>query len=97
MTKFFIRIFEMSFFEIIMLVCFGSAWPASISKSYTSRDNSGKSLAFMLIIFTGYVSGVFHKVFYHYDNVIWLYVLNALLVGIDICLYFRNSMIKRSV
>jgi len=85
----------MSFFEIVMLICFGSAWPASIYKSYTSRDNSGKSLAFMLIIFTGYVSGVLHKVYYHYDYVIWLYVLNAVLVAIDMGLYFRNSILKR--
>ncbi|MDY0132719.1 MAG: hypothetical protein RBR53_08625 [Desulforegulaceae bacterium] len=82
----------MSFFEILMLLCFGSAWPASIYKSYTSGNNSGKSLAFMLIVLTGYVSGVFHKIFFHYDNVIWLYVFNSILVSIDVGLYFRNSL-----
>ncbi|MDY0362493.1 MAG: hypothetical protein RBR08_13650 [Desulforegulaceae bacterium] len=84
----------MSLFEILMLICFGSAWPASIYKSYTSKSNSGKSLVFMVIIFTGYVSGVFHKIFYHYDNVIWLYVFNALLVAVDMGLYFKNSLSK---
>jgi hypothetical protein len=77
-----------------MLICFGSAWPASIYKSYTSKSNSGKSLVFMVIIFTGYLSGVFHKIFYHYDNVIWLYVFNALLVAVDMGLYFKNSLSK---
>jgi hypothetical protein len=84
----------MSLFEILMLICFGSAWPASIYKSYTSKSNSGKSLVFMVIIFTGYLSGVFHKIFYHYDNVIWLYVFNALLVAVDMGLYFKNSLSK---
>lgn len=86
----------MSFFEVLMLLCFGSAWPASIYKSYTSRDNSGKSLAFMIIIFMGYIFGVLHKVFYNYDNVIWLYVFNAVLVGIDFALYYRNHKISKS-
>lgn len=85
----------MSFFEIVMLICFGSAWPASIYKSYTSRNNSGKSLAFMVIIFTGYVAGVLHKMFYAYDGVIWLYVLNAVLVGIDFFFYFRNRNFEK--
>ncbi|PIE74818.1 MAG: hypothetical protein CSA18_03280 [Deltaproteobacteria bacterium] len=86
----------MSFFEILMLICFGSAWPASIYKSYVSRSNSGKSLAFMVIIFTGYFSGIIHKYFYNYDPVIWLYILNTLLVAIDIFLYFRNSIISEN-
>ncbi|MGM0418796.1 MAG: hypothetical protein ACQEQS_08755 [Thermodesulfobacteriota bacterium] len=85
----------MSFFEILMLLCFGSAWPASIYKSFTSRDNSGKSLAFMIIIFTGYISGFFHKLFYNYDYVIWLYIFNACLVATDMALYYRNSKIVK--
>lgn len=80
----------MKIFEIIMLVCFGSAWPISIYKSWSSRTNSGKSLFFLIIIFTGYVSGVIYKKFYNYDYVIYLYYLNAVLVGVDICLYVRN-------
>jgi len=39
----------MSMFEIIMLVCFGAAWPFSIYKSYTSRSNAGKSIFFYLL------------------------------------------------
>ena len=80
----------MSVFEALMLICFGAAWPASIRKSYISRDNSGKSLLFLIIIFTGYISGIIHKLFYLYDLVIILYIVNAIMVLIDISLYYRN-------
>jgi hypothetical protein len=80
----------MSIFEIIMLVCFGAAWPFSIYRSYTSRSVQGKSLLFLLVIFVGYISGILHKIFYYYDNVIFLYTVNMLMVGTDIILYLRN-------
>ncbi len=83
----------MSIFEAIMLISFGSAWPVSIYKSYTSQDNSGKSVIFLFIIFLGYLSGVIHKFFFNYDIIIFLYILNALMVSIDIILYFRNRKI----
>jgi len=85
----------MSVFEIIMLVCFGSAWPMSIYHSYRSRTNAGKSLKFLYIIFGGYVSGTLHKVVYHYDPVIFLYMLNGLMVFVDILLYYRNRRFMR--
>ncbi len=80
----------MSIFEIIMLVCFGAAWPFSIYRSYRSRNNSGKSVIFLFVILTGYVAGMLHKVFYYYDIVILLYGLNCAMVSVDILLYFRN-------
>jgi hypothetical protein len=43
----------MGIFEAIMLIYFGSAWPFSIYKSYTSRENTGKSIIFLLIVFVG--------------------------------------------
>jgi len=86
----------MSIFEIIMLICFGAAWPFSIYRSYTSRSVEGKSLLFLLVIFLGYISGILHKIFYNYDNVIYLYTLNMLMVGIDILLYLRNRRLLES-
>ncbi|MDA8163884.1 MAG: hypothetical protein M0017_02465 [Desulfobacteraceae bacterium] len=80
----------MSIFEIIMLLCFGSAWPFSIYHSYRARTNAGKSLVFLCIVLVGYVAGVFHKLYYSYDGVIYLYMLNGLMVLVDILLYFRN-------
>ncbi len=84
----------MSPFEILMLLCFGSAWPVSIYKSWTSRQTGGKSLAFLFIIWSGYVAGTLHKIFFLLDPVIVLYILNAVMVGVDIVLYFRNKRIE---
>lgn len=56
-------------FEALMIACFGTAWPVSIWKSYTSRRNEGKSFVFLCVIFTGYVSGVFHKALFNPDGV----------------------------
>jgi hypothetical protein len=81
-------------FEIIMLLCFGFAWPFSIYKSYKARDNSGKSALFLFIILIGYISGVTHKIYHHLDYVIYLYILNGSMVLIDILLYYRNKRIK---
>ena len=84
----------MSIFEIIMLVCFGAAWPASIYRSYVSRATAGKSLLFLLIVEVGYVAGIFHKVLNSRDLVIYLYILNGIMVFADILLYWRNRRIE---
>ncbi len=84
----------MSVFEIIMLLCFGSAWPVSIYKSYTARKNSGKSVIFLFIIFVGYLAGIAHKIVYSFNGVIYLYILNCIMVSADILLYYRNKKIS---
>jgi hypothetical protein len=85
----------MSIFEIIMLLCFGAAWPFSIYKSYTARKNAGKSVIFLFIVLVGYVAGVLHKILHSFDNVIYLYILNGLMVIADIGLYYRNYRLNR--
>lgn len=80
----------MSIFEIIMLICFASAWPFSIYKSYKSGQTAGKSLLFMYTIESGYIAGLLHKYFYNMDGVFYLYLFNFCLVLIDIGLYYRN-------
>ena len=85
----------MSIFEIIMLLCFGAAWPSSIHKSYVSRTSRGKSLFFLIIILAGYGSGILHKIFYNPDWVILFYALNGFMVTIDMFLYFRNTSLDR--
>lgn len=87
----------MSLFEIVMLVCFGAAWPVSIYKSYTSRRTNGKSVVFLYIIVTGYLSGIIHKLVYNFDIVIFLYILNSLMVSVDICLYYRNKKLESKI
>lgn len=83
----------MVIFEIVMLICFGAAWPFSVYKSYTSKKNSGKSLGFLLVIFIGYISGIIYKITGTGDSVIYLYILNAIMVLTDIILYLRNKRI----
>ena len=80
----------MSVFEIIMLLCFGLAWPFSIYKSYKTRETKGKSVFFLFIVVVGYISGIIHKLLYSMDGVIYLYMLNTVMVSADIALYYRN-------
>lgn len=84
----------MSIFEIIMLICFGAAWPLSIYKSYTSRSIKGKSVSFLIVILIGYVAGMLNKIFNQYDAVVYLYLLNFIMVLTDLLIYFRNSQLS---
>ncbi len=83
------------FFEAGMLICFGISWPMSIFKSLRTRHVAGKSLAFMVLVLIGYLSGMTAKfVAASIDNqwpqaVTILYILNGLFVMIDITLYFK--------
>lgn len=85
----------MSILEILMLLCFGAAWPFSIWKSYSSRSNKGKSIWFLSALFIGYVAGTLHKFFYSFDVVIYLYALNGLMVLADILLFLRNAHLEK--
>jgi len=85
----------MSLFEIIMLVCFGAAWPFSIAKSYASGQNGGKSIWFLAVVFTGYAAGVIHKLLHDRDPVTGLYALNGAMVALDMLIYARNRRRSR--
>ena len=85
---------NLSIFEILMLVCFGAAWPLNIYKSIRSKSTKGKSLLFLFVINAGYVCGILHKVFFNFDQVIFLYMLNFIMVTIDTVLYFKNRRIE---
>ena len=84
-------------FEILMIVSFGLSWPMNLLKSYRARTTKGKSLPFLLLISTGYVFGIAGKLlsgnFKWY--VMFFYVLNLTMVGIDMCLYFRNAKLDK--
>lgn len=81
----------MSVFEVVMLICFGAAWPANIMKSIKSKSVEGKSVLFLYVISLGYVFGIIHKIVYNYDFVVFLYALNLSMVLIDLMLYYRNK------
>ncbi len=79
----------MSIAEIVMLFCFGIGWPISIAKSLRTKIVAGKSPVFMTVVATGYVAGIVHKYYFGWDWVVALYVLNLLMVLVDLALYFR--------
>ncbi len=85
----------MSIFEIIMLLCFGAAWPFSIFNSWRSKSTKGKSVIFLITLMIGYIAGIINKIYYSYDAVIYLYILNLVMVMIDTCLWVRNRRIER--
>jgi len=88
-------VIELSFLELAMIVCFGVSWPISILKSYRSGSTKGKSLAFIAIIWLGYVAGILHKLIFSLDLIIIAYCFNLLMVSIDILLYLRNRRKER--
>lgn len=89
--------------EIIMIVSFGASWPMNVIKSYKSRTTKGKSLAFLLLIFFGYIAGIASKFmnetymasFSEKWYVLFFYFLNLFMVGTDLILYFRNKKLDR--
>jgi hypothetical protein len=81
----------MSYFEMMMLVCFGISWPLSIQRSIQTKVVRGKSVGFMSVVAVGYVFGILHKYYHMRDWVMILYIFNLLLVLTDIYLYFYYS------
>lgn len=84
-----------SIFEALMLICFGVSWPFSIVRSWRARSSKGKSLVFLILIELTYISGILHKTLVSLDIVLGLYILNFLMVSIDIALYIRNARLDR--
>lgn len=89
--------------EVIMIVSFGASWPLNVIKSYKARSTKGKSLAFLCLIFFGYIAGITSKLINEaYMNsisskwyVLFFYVLNLIMVGADLCLYARNRKLDK--
>ena len=83
--------------EICMVVSFGCSWPMNVIKSYKARTTKGKSLGFLLFIFLGYICGIVGKLLspgYKW-YVLFFYVLNMTMVGVDLLLYARNAKLDR--
>lgn len=85
-----------TFFEMMMLVCFGAAWPASIYKSWKSRSTGAKSLLFLIIVEVGYICGMLFKITGQMNYVFFLYLMNFCMVLTDILLYIRNHKLQKS-
>ena len=88
-------------FEIIMLILFGVSWPVNILRSLRAKTAKGKSVLFLFLIAVGYFAGIAAKLLNpdylaHIGEkwyVLFFYILNAVMVIVDICLYFRNRRI----
>lgn len=84
------------FFEAAMIICFGLSWPISVMKSWKSRTAKGKSLFFEIFILLGYLGGITGKLITHnITYVLIFYVLNAVMVAIDLSLYYRNTRLDK--
>lgn len=87
-----------------MIISFGASWPLNVIKSYKAKTAKGKSLPFLLLIFFGYIAGIISKLinetymmnFSQKWYVLFFYILNLLMVGIDLILYFRNKAIDNN-
>ena len=89
--------------EVVMIVSFGASWPLNVIKSYKARTTKGKSLAFLLLIFFGYIAGIVSKLVNesymaqigHKWYVLFFYILNFIMVGADLLLYARNYKLDK--
>ncbi len=76
-----------------MLVCFGVSWPISIIRTLRAKRVDGKSLLFLILIFTGYIAGTLSEIVNAPGEmprlIILLYLLNLTTVGIDMLLYLH--------
>lgn len=83
------------FCEIAMLLLFFVSWPTNIYKSVKSRTAKGRSVYFEILILIGYIAGAIGKIWIYsstgdlaYSTI--FYILNAVMVSVDIGLYVRN-------
>ena len=90
----------MEFFELMeicMIVAFGCSWPMNVIKSYKVRTAKGKSLSFLILILFGYICGITGKLvspsFKWY--VLFFYILNFVMIFMDLLLYFRNRRLDK--
>ena len=89
--------------EIIMILCFGVSWPANVLKSLKARTAKGKSLLFLLFIEIGYIAGITSKFmneaymadFAHKWYVLIFYIINFIMVAVDVGVYFRNRKLDK--
>ena len=90
--------------EITMIVSFGASWPLNVMKSYKARTTKGKSLGFLCLIFFGYIAGIASKFvndaymanFAAKWYVLFFYVLNLIMVGADLVIYYRNYKLDKA-
>jgi len=79
-----------------MILCFGISWPISVAKSLRSRTAKGKSVVFSFCVWVGYVCGITGKIMTHNITYVFVfYIINLVLITVDILIYFRNRKLDR--
>lgn len=79
------------FLESIMLICFGLSWPMSVVKNIRAHTAKSMSLPFILLIITGYISGILAKLYArNYSYVLVIYIINLCFVSANLAVYFIN-------
>lgn len=90
--------------EALTIFCFGLSWPISIRKSLISRTAKGKSLFFEVFLLLGYACGIVRKIIQLaamdasgllFFLSFFFYILNFIMISIDVALYFRNARLDR--
>lgn len=83
-------------FETVMLVCFGLSWPINVVKAYKTQTTKGTSLPFIFLIIAGYIAGIVAKIITGQMNyVLIVYVINLLIVMMNVVVYARNYQIDK--
>ena len=82
--------------ELVMLLLFFVSWPTNLRKSIVSRTAKGKSVEFEILVLMGYIFGAVGRFWtwqvkgvFYYATI--FYIINGILVAIDIGFYVRNS------
>ena len=89
------------FCEAAMLCLFGCSWPFNIAKSLRAKTAKGKSVGFELLIFIGYIIGLYGKLCaYRQTGALaystWFYIADILMVSVDLVLYVVNARRDRA-
>ncbi len=86
-----------SILETLMILSFGISWPLSIARMYRSWSTGGKSLFFSCFILFGYFCGMAAKIVNHNYNLAFIfYIINTVMVSVDILLWIRNRRYEKT-
>ena len=82
--------------EALMLICFGFSWPLNVYRNIKSHTAKGMSIAFILLIMTGYIAGISAKILCrNFSYVLAVYFINLAIVSVNLLVYFRNRKLDR--
>lgn len=78
--------------ETVMLICFGISWPFNLVKNIKAKTAKSMSLLFILLIISGYISGIIAKIISGRINYVLIaYIFNLVVVSANLVVYFINS------